>query len=78
MSPAGASETTSFSAESYFATQLAPPTLEHDVSQVREFVQRQIKEGRKVVLVTVSILPGSGGIHRLTSRVFRAAERPFL
>lgn len=52
MSPAGASETTSFSAESYFATQLAPPTLEHDVSQVREFVQRQIKEGRKVVLVT--------------------------
>ncbi|TFK38059.1 phosphopantothenate-cysteine ligase [Crucibulum laeve] len=45
-------EPTSFSAESYFETQPPPPTLEHDVEQVREFVQRQAKERRNVVLVT--------------------------
>ena len=42
-----------FSAERYFATQLPPPGLEQDVARVREFVQRQAQEGRKVVLVTV-------------------------
>ncbi|TFY73900.1 hypothetical protein EWM64_g10113 [Hericium alpestre] len=41
-----------FSAESYFATQPAPPTLEHDVAGVRAFVARQRELGRKVVLVT--------------------------
>ncbi|KAF8955352.1 phosphopantothenate-cysteine ligase [Flammula alnicola] len=45
-------EPTTFSAELYFATQPPPPTLEHDVGKVREFVQRQVKEGRSVVLVT--------------------------
>lgn len=43
-----------FSAESYYATQPPPPSLDHDVSLVREFVARQAKEGRNVVLVTVS------------------------
>ena len=43
-----------FSAESYFETQLPPVTLQHDVERVREFVERQQKEGRNVVLVTVS------------------------
>ncbi|KAJ3507522.1 hypothetical protein NLJ89_g6255 [Agrocybe chaxingu] len=42
----------SFSAEAYFASQPPPPTLQHDVEQVREFVKRQAKEGRNVVLVT--------------------------
>ncbi|KAF8636944.1 hypothetical protein AX17_003195 [Amanita inopinata Kibby_2008] len=45
-------EQTSFSAEEYFATQLPPPTLEHDISRVREFVVRQVKAGKRVVLVT--------------------------
>lgn len=47
------SQSTPFSAESYFATQPPPPTLDEDVARVRDFVQRQQKDGRKVVLVTV-------------------------
>jgi len=42
----------SFSAESYYATQPPPPLLDHDINLVREFVSRQAKEGRNVVLVT--------------------------
>ncbi|EDR07987.1 uncharacterized protein LACBIDRAFT_185029 [Laccaria bicolor S238N-H82] len=45
-------EPTTFSAEDYFATQPPPSTLHHDVEQVKNFVARQAKEGRKVVLVT--------------------------
>ncbi|KAK2461234.1 hypothetical protein APHAL10511_006761 [Amanita phalloides] len=45
-------DATPFSAETYFTTQLPPPTLEHDIGVVREFVERQIKAGRRVVLVT--------------------------
>ncbi|KDR80253.1 hypothetical protein GALMADRAFT_242588 [Galerina marginata CBS 339.88] len=45
-------EPTTFSAEEYFATQLPPATLQHDVEKVREFVERQKREGREVVLVT--------------------------
>ncbi|KAH9478341.1 Phosphopantothenate--cysteine ligase CAB2 [Psilocybe cubensis] len=45
-------EPTTFSAEQYFATQLPPPTLQHDVECVREFIARHQKEGRAVVLVT--------------------------
>ncbi|THH13356.1 hypothetical protein EW146_g6852 [Bondarzewia mesenterica] len=41
-----------FSAESYFATQPPPATLEHDVAGIRAFVGRQKAQGRKVVLVT--------------------------
>ena len=48
-------EPTTFSAESYFETQPPPATLQHDIERVREFVQRQQKEGRNVVLVTVSM-----------------------
>jgi len=44
---------TLFSAEEYFATQPPPPSLEHDIAAVREFVTRQAEEGRDVVLVTV-------------------------
>ena len=43
-----------FSAESYFGTQLPPPTLDHDIASVRSFVHRQRDLGKKVVLVTVS------------------------
>ncbi|CCL98223.1 uncharacterized protein FIBRA_00217 [Fibroporia radiculosa] len=46
------SESTTFSAESYFATQPAPSFLEEDVHKVREFVERHARAGRKVVLVT--------------------------
>ena len=42
-----------FSAEKYFATQPPPPSLEQDVARVKEFLQRQLQDGRKVVLVTV-------------------------
>ncbi|KAH9852286.1 phosphopantothenate-cysteine ligase [Lenzites betulinus] len=41
-----------FSAERYFATQPLPASLDSDVARVKEFIQRQQKEGRKVVLVT--------------------------
>ena len=44
---------TTFSAETYFATQAPPPTLDQDVQNVRSFIQRQAEEGRRVVLVTV-------------------------
>lgn len=47
-------EPTTFSAESYFATQPSPQHLQQDVDKVRDFVTRQAKEGRSVVLVTVS------------------------
>ncbi|EKM58026.1 uncharacterized protein PHACADRAFT_116598 [Phanerochaete carnosa HHB-10118-sp] len=46
------SQSTSFSAERYFATQLPPASLEADVAQVREWVQRQQEANRQVVLVT--------------------------
>ncbi|TCD61461.1 hypothetical protein EIP91_008396 [Steccherinum ochraceum] len=52
MSSSSESSSNSFSAEKYFATQPPPSTLEQDVSRVREFVDRQVAEGRKVVLVT--------------------------
>lgn len=42
-----------FSAESYFATQPAPLSLDEDIAKVREFVQRHKQTGRRVVLVTV-------------------------
>nr|VWO95317.1 Transcriptional repressor rco-1 [Ganoderma boninense] len=42
----------SFSADKYFATQPPPPSLEHDVTRVKEFLHRQLQERRKVVLVT--------------------------
>ncbi|KAF4618837.1 hypothetical protein D9613_010068 [Agrocybe pediades] len=45
-------EPTTFSAEEYFATQPPPSTLQHDVEKVREFVERQNRDGRQVVLVT--------------------------
>ncbi|KAI0716890.1 phosphopantothenate-cysteine ligase [Earliella scabrosa] len=41
-----------FSAETYFATQPPPPSLEQDVARVHEFLQKQLQDGRKVVLVT--------------------------
>ncbi|KAI0642809.1 hypothetical protein C8Q79DRAFT_1013454 [Trametes meyenii] len=43
---------TNFSAEQYFATQSQPSSLEADVARVKEFLQRQLQDGRKVVLVT--------------------------
>lgn len=46
---------TPFSAEKYFETQPPPPTLEHDIAAVREFVARQAESGKRVVLVTVSV-----------------------
>ncbi|CAK5271148.1 unnamed protein product [Mycena citricolor] len=45
-------ETPPFSAETYFATQAAPHTLEQDIAGVKAFVTRQVAEGRNVVLVT--------------------------
>lgn len=49
----GEVESEPFSAESYFATQPPPASLDEDVARVRDFVQRQLQTGRKVVLVTV-------------------------
>jgi hypothetical protein len=52
-------EPTTFSADTYYATQAPPPTLERDVENVRSFIHRQAKEGRRVVLVTVRIFDSS-------------------
>lgn len=43
-----------FSAESYFATQPPPAGLEEAIEAVREFVERNLAAGKKVVLITVS------------------------
>lgn len=48
-----------FSAEKYFATQPAPPTLDDDVAKVREFIKRHKQAGRKVAFVTVRLLSSS-------------------
>ncbi|KAG5646747.1 hypothetical protein DXG03_002429 [Asterophora parasitica] len=65
-------EPASFSAEEYFATQPPPPTLDHDINGVREFVARQAQEGRKVVLVTVrrssKFINIRGGLIKRTQR----------
>ena len=53
-----------FSAESYFATQPEPLTLEADIQGVSQFIDRQTENGRKVVLVTVND-PPYRQIHRL-------------
>ncbi|KAJ7032031.1 DNA/pantothenate metabolism flavoprotein [Mycena alexandri] len=45
-------QSTSFSAESYFATQSAPPSLAQDIADVQAFVARQAAANRNVVLVT--------------------------
>ncbi|KAJ6614582.1 DNA/pantothenate metabolism flavoprotein [Mycena sp. CBHHK59/15] len=45
-------EPVSFSAESYFATQPAPPSLAQDIAGVQAFVARQVAQNRNVVLVT--------------------------
>jgi hypothetical protein len=44
-----------FSAERYFNTQPAPPTLDADVAAVREFIRKQKEAGRKVAFVTVRL-----------------------
>ncbi|KAJ7449121.1 phosphopantothenate-cysteine ligase [Mycena galericulata] len=45
-------QSTSFSAESYFATQPAPPSLAQEIGGVQEFVARHAALNRNVVLVT--------------------------
>ncbi|GJJ09812.1 hypothetical protein Clacol_004036 [Clathrus columnatus] len=42
----------SFSSESYFATQPPPPNLEESISGVRQFIDRHIQENRRIALVT--------------------------
>ncbi|TFK95303.1 DFP-domain-containing protein [Pterulicium gracile] len=42
----------SISAETYFATQPPPPSLEAETERVRSFVAQQIKKGRKIAFVT--------------------------
>ncbi|KAJ7697581.1 DNA/pantothenate metabolism flavoprotein [Mycena rosella] len=46
------SESASFSAEAYFATQPAPQLLAQEIAGVKEFVARQAAQNRNVVLVT--------------------------
>jgi phosphopantothenate-cysteine ligase len=59
----GANEaSTSFSAESFFETQEPPAKLAHMLDGVRSFVAGHAREGRRVVLVTVSVAPDHLGI----------------
>ena len=53
------SSKSSFSAQSYFETQLPPPSLQEDISKVRDFVRKQKDVGKKVVLVTVRLFVSS-------------------
>ena len=76
MTSQNASSTTLFSAESYFATQLPPPSLEHDIAGVRNFIVRQRELGRNVVLVTVRSRRGSP-VTRLKP-MFRVVVPPYL
>ena len=46
-------QATDFSAEDFFAQQPPPPGLDAHLSQVKDFVERNASQGRKVVLVTV-------------------------
>lgn len=48
--------TSFFSATQFFEHQTPPPNLAAHHEQVQEFVDRHAKQGRKVVLVTVSLL----------------------
>lgn len=43
-----------FSAEEFFLSQAPPPRLEQHLDAVRSFVERNVRGGRRVVLVTVS------------------------
>lgn len=45
-----------FSADEFFASQPPPARLEEHLKAVREFVERNVSAGRRVVLVTVSLL----------------------
>lgn len=57
MASPSASTGQQFSAEEFFAQQPPPPRLEAILKGVEEFVERNINQGRRVVLVTVSPLP---------------------
>ena len=70
------SNATTFSAESYFETQPAPSTLQADIHGVESFIDKQIKEGRKVVLVTVNCSRCVRLVHR-SYRLSRAGAQPF-
>ena len=75
LSPKVMSNAAPFSAETYFATQPAPPALDQDIAGVRDFVARQAKSGRKVVLVTVGRPLGSVQSHRFYTQLLRAVGR---
>lgn len=49
--------TETFSAESFFASQPVPATLEEDLKRVEAFLQFQASQGRRVVLITVRFFP---------------------
>ena len=57
----------SFSAESYFATQPAPPNLEELLLDVRKFIDKHSQEGKRLVLVTVRRFE-SRALRQLVSR----------
>jgi phosphopantothenate---cysteine ligase (ATP) len=69
------SSTLSF--QEYFATQPPPPTLEKDVKDVRDFIEKQRKEGRNVVLVTVRPLTAYS-LHLYVDRFSRVVALRFL
>lgn len=43
-----------FSAEQFFAQQPPPPRLQEHLDAVQAFVESNLRQGRRVVLVTVS------------------------
>jgi hypothetical protein len=51
-----------FSAEHYFQTQLAPTNLDAEIQGLREFLDRHVARGTRVVLVTVSSKTHSSGV----------------
>lgn len=51
--PSPVPEPSTFSAETFFATQDPPPKLPSILEGVAQFVKKHASEGRKIVLVTV-------------------------
>lgn len=53
--PASTASPGPVSAEVYFASHVAPKSLPENAEKIRTFVDRHMHEGRRVVLVTVSL-----------------------
>ena len=64
------SQSSTFSAEQFFATQEPPPKLARVLADVETFVTGHARAGRRVVLVTVGVYTIRMGWYQLTLLLF--------